>query len=390
MIDILKSFIEKPSRVAVGLMSGTSLDGIDAAVVRITGSGTSSVVELLGFSTLPFEPQERRALLNLCSRETGKVDDICAMNVYLGKKFAEAATLAAQGAGLSLQEVDFISSHGQTIHHMPDRQATLQIGELAVIAARTGCLTVGDFRPSDMAAGGQGAPLVPLVDYLLFGSPERGRALLNIGGIANVTVLPAQAREGDVVGFDTGPGNVLIDEVVSLGTAGKEHMDRDGHIARQGVVCRELLDSWLNTDPFVWHTPPKSTGREQYTAEYAAELFVRGQGQGLSFPDLVATVTAYTSESIAINFREFVDPLCAVSEVYVGGGGVNNPVLMENLSVGLQRRVLPMESLGISSDAKEAVAFAVLGNEFLLGRTNNLPTATGAKRAVRMGKLVLP
>ena len=390
MIQFLESIVTKPARLAVGLMSGTSLDGIDAAVVRLKGCGSGTEVELLHFTTLPFTTQEREAIMNLCAVSTSKVDDICAMNVYLGERFAQAAILVVQAAGLDMAHIDFISSHGQTIHHMPASLATLQIGELSVIAARTGCLTVGDFRPSDMAMGGQGAPLVPYVDYLLFGSKQKGRVLLNIGGIANITVLSADTSPEGVIAFDTGPGNVLIDAVTSIGTGGLERMDRDGQLAQQGKPCQQLLESWLKRDLFIGASPPKSTGRELYTLSYAQTLYDEGEARGLSFPDIVATVTAYTVDSIELHFQEFIDQAYQISEVYVGGGGVHNPVLMANLRAKLQREVLSMESLGFPSAAKEAVAFAVLGNEFLMGRTNNLPSATGASRPVRMGKLALP
>jgi anhydro-N-acetylmuramic acid kinase len=390
MLKRLLELSEKKTRLAVGLMSGTSLDGIDAALVEIEGASLSTRVRLLKFLTLPYDSAEKSDILRLCDPETSPVDEICRMNVKLGRKMAQAALAVMEKAGVDRSGIDFISSHGQTIYHMPEQYATLQIGELAEIAQGTGCITVGDFRPADMAAGGQGAPLVPYVDYLLFRHPHEGRVMLNIGGISNVTVLKADAGPEEVAAYDTGPGNMLIDAVVLIGTGGKLHFDKDGELAARGRICQEWLEELLREDPYIRIKPPKSTGRELYSTRLAEKLWARGRSLGLELEDITATMTAYTAATIEYHFRHFIDPEADIGKVFVGGGGMNNPVIMENLRKRLKRKVLPMEAVGFSSDAKEAVAFAVLGNEFLHGNPNNLPSATGAQRPVIMGKLALP
>jgi anhydro-N-acetylmuramic acid kinase len=390
MIEKLSHIMSKSKKLAVGLMSGTSLDGIDAALVEIEHAGIETKVNLVSFCTLAYNEEERLGLLELCSPESSPVDKVCAMNVYLGHKFAEASRAVVESAGRTLKEVDFISSHGQTIYHMPDHGATMQIGELAVIADATGCLTVGDYRPSDMAAGGQGAPLVPYADHLLFHSLDIGRVVMNIGGISNVTILKSGAQSHEITAFDTGPGNLLIDAIVSIGSDGALHYDRDGKIAASGKVNEDWLSELLCRDAFILKKPPKSTGREQYSMEFAWDLWAQGNDLQLSFEDITATITAYTSHSIAANFDKHIDSAANITEVIVGGGGTRNPVLMANLRSLLKRNVVSSDEYGIPSDAKEAVSFVVLGNEFLHGNTNNLPSATGASRAVVMGKLALP
>jgi anhydro-N-acetylmuramic acid kinase len=390
MIEYLSSIHSKEKKLVVGLMSGTSLDGIDAALVEIEGFGKQTKVNLLEFDTLAFTENEKKEILKLCSPKTSSVDQICKINVDLGKKFSAAALHVMSKAGKSPDEIDFISSHGQTIFHMPEAGATLQIGELAVISAETGCLTVGDFRPNDMAVGGQGAPLVPFVDYLLFHHPEKGRILLNIGGISNITVIPTSAKDHDILAFDTGPGNVLIDAIVAIGTEGKDYFDLGGHFAQSGTVDYQWLQQLINADSFIHKAPPKSTGREYYTSEVARNLWMEGSERGLTFESIIATVTQFTVESIAINIEQCLKNGVVISEVLVGGGGVHNSFIMEQLQKRLKQKVLSMEAINVSSDAKEAVAFAILGNEFIHGNTNNLPSATGAERKTMMGKLVLP
>jgi anhydro-N-acetylmuramic acid kinase len=390
MIQQLTHILQKNKKLAVGLMSGTSLDGIDAALVEIEHSGLETKVHLLHFETLPYKAEEREQILQLCSPTTSSVDEICRMNVYLGRKMAEAALKVINNAGKTAQQVDFISSHGQTIYHMPEQHATLQIGELAIIAEESGCLTIGDFRPNDMAAGGQGAPLVPYVDFLLFSSNEKGRILINIGGIGNMSVLPANAQVDQVIAFDTGPGNMLIDAMVQMGTNGELSYDDGGDIAARGKVCQEWLEQIVSDDRYVSQPPPKSTGRELYSMVMAKKLRQEGLTRQLSFEDIVATVTHYTIQSIVINIKNYIDPNYDIQEVLVGGGGVHNKVLMRGLQSQLKQKVSSMEELNFSSDAKEAIAFAILGNEFIHGHPNNLPTATGANRPVVMGKLVMP
>ncbi|WP_020616511.1 anhydro-N-acetylmuramic acid kinase [Paenibacillus daejeonensis] len=386
------------SRIGVGLMSGTSLDGVDAAVVNLTGSGKGMTVELLHFVSTPYEDDLREQLKRLCSPGSSDVAALTGMNVYLGRLFADCALAAVREAGLTVAEVDFISSHGQTIWHMPDSAAsdpflpssTLQIGDLSVLAKRTGCVVVGDYRPADLAVGGQGAPLVPYGDLMLFGHPSRGRLLQNIGGIGNCTVLPAGAEAKDVIAFDTGPGNMIMDQVVLSLTDGRMTYDKGGEWAAQGTPDRTLLEEWL-AHPYFAAPPPKSTGRELFGAVYAAEVLRQAADEGLSSADTVATVTALTSMSISMAFNHFIIPRTSVEEVIVSGGGAHNRTLMRQLTEQLPgQKVLTSTELGLPEDAKEAVIFAVLGHDFLQGMPNNLPAATGASRPTIMGKLALP
>lgn len=390
MLQVLGNILNKDKKLAVGLMSGTSMDGIDAALVEIEGSYKDTRVKLLDFLTVPYTDAEKTALFDLCGINTSRVDAICSMNMYLGKKMGEAARAVVIKSGKQMRDIDFISSHGQTIYHMPEKGATLQIGDISAIAAVTGCVTAGDFRPSDMAYGGQGAPLVPYVDFILFSHPEKGRVLLNIGGISNITALKAGGSENDVWAFDTGPGNVLIDMIIKIGTSGKYKYDPDGSIAAAGSCNEQWLKRIISRDIYLNKKPPKSTGREYYTEELAKGLFEEGKRLGLGLSDIAATVTAYTAETIASQLGSYVEPYCRIDELFVGGGGVHNRTLMGELSRRLDVPVYSMETLGCNSDAKEGIAFAVLGNEFLCGRANNLPGATGADRRVIMGKLALP
>lgn len=386
--------LRKEKVLAVGLMSGTSMDGIDAALVEITGAGYDTDVNLIAFRTSEYEEQLKQEIFRACNPETSSVDEICRLNVVLGEKMASAVLNVVKQSTFSMKEIDFVSSHGQTIYHLPDEHATLQIGELAVIAHKTGCVTVGDFRPSDMAAGGQGAPLVPFVDQRLFRSKLKGRVLINIGGMANLTVLPRSNEEvvndDRILAFDTGPGNVLIDEIVRIGTDGAMLFDDAGMIASKGKVKSSWLLQILSRDDFLARQYPKSTGREHYHRKMAEELWQEGKDQGFTFEDIVSTVTSYTIRSISMAIQEQLDENYTIDEVFVGGGGVHNQYLMKGLNNELQRPVLSMEDINFSSDAKEAIAFAILGNEFLRQKPNNIPSTTGADRPVCMGKLALP
>ena len=381
-------------RKIIGLMSGTSVDGIDAALVEVCGDGTRSETQLLGFGFTPFPEDLRREILELNDPATGRVDRICRMHAVLGEWFARAALNVCEEAGISVLDVDAVGSHGQTVHHQPELsevfgvsvRSTLQIGDPSVIAERTGLTTVADFRARDVAAGGQGAPLVPLVDFLLFRSEQVARVMLNVGGIANVTVLPRACAARDVFAFDTGPGNMLIDGLVSDLTDGAERFDVDGAMAGKGSVCEPLLDELMG-HPFLMEEPPKSTGRESFGHVLAARVLQ--DRRGLSGPDLVRTVTAFTARSIADALNRFVDPVCQVQEVVVSGGGADNPVLVGMLDEALGPiDLVRVDDLGVPSDAKEAVAFAVLANETLEGRAGNLPRVSGASRRVVLGVVV--
>jgi len=375
----------------IGLMSGTSADGVDAAMADVPASGRG--VRLLAFRTVPYPPRVRRMVLDLSGPGGGTVDALCHANAVLGERFAEAAVRLAEEAAIPLGQVDLIGSHGQTVCHLPrGRRAggrvirsTLQIGEPCVIAERTGVTTVADFRPRDMAAGGQGAPLVPYADFLLFGHRRLSRVVCNIGGIANITYLPAGGGPDAILAFDTGPGNMVMDALVQRMTAGRRAFDRGGRRARAGRVHDGLLAELLR-HPFLRRRPPKSTGREEFGEAFAEGLLARGAALGLDGNDLVATAAAFTARAIARACRRLPG---RVDETILCGGGARNPALTEPLGRALAPApVRPMDELGLDADAKEAVSFALLAAATIRGQTSNVPSATGAARPVVLGKII--
>ena len=370
--------------IVVGLMSGTSADGVDAAVVELRGAPPALSWQVLAHQTVPHPPALRAEILACCDPQTGTVARLCTLNVWLGEAFAAAALAALRAAGVAPHEVAVIGSHGQTVWHAPSGPfpSTLQLGSPAVIAERTGCAVVSDFRARDLAAGGQGAPLVALVDTLLFTDPRRARAVQNIGGIGNVTFVPA-AGAGRALAFDTGPGNVLIDDAVARWTAGAQQYDRDGQIALSGQADEAWLAELLQ-HPYFELPPPKTTGREVWGAQLGAEMWATGQGRGLRGPDIVATMTALTAASIAQSYRRWLPEPPA--EVIVSGGGALNPALMTMLGQAIAPAgLLTSDQLGLAATAKEAVAFALLAYESWHGRPGNLPAATGAARPAVLG-----
>lgn len=391
--------LKKKKKYVIGLMSGTSVDGIDAAVVEITGHGLETTVNLIAFETFPFPPDVPQRILALCQPDTSRVDDICEMNFHIGHLFAEAVKHTLQKNGMFARDIDLIGSHGQTIHHLPPFTepqgkikipSTLQIGEPAVIAHETGIPTIADFRVADMAAGGQGAPLVSYPDYLLFRDTAKTVGLLNIGGIANLTVLPADGSFDSVSAADTGPGNMCVDAVVSEITDGKERYDEAGQRAAQGTSHQPLIDEWLK-HPFFQLTPPKTTGREMFGHTFAMECLTACREQSLTNNDAIATLTDLTVQTVALYISQFVSEQNPIDRLYVSGGGVHNRTLMQRLSEVLVNTVVePVDTSGISADAKEAIAFAILANESLHGQAGNLPSATGASVRKVLGKFVCP
>lgn len=370
--------------LVMGLISGTSLDAIDAALVAIDVVDQQYVLDLRAFAMVPFDAALRQRARQLMPPYSGSTVAVCETHVLLGEAFAAAAHQLAAQAGVPLSTVDLIASHGQTVYHQVAPGAprsTLQLGAPAVIAERTGCTVVADFRLRDMAAGGEGAPLVPYLDWLLFADPGCARAVQNIGGIGNVTYLPAH---GGYLAFDTGPGNVLIDEAVRLLTNGAQSYDRDGRLAAAGCVDEALLQEWL-AHPFFQAAPPKSTGREQWGPEQARRYLEQARARGCTAADAIATLTALTARSIADAYRRF---LGAVDEVLLCGGGARNPTLVRMIAAALPTaRVRCVDELGLNADAKEALAFALLGYATLHGWPANLPAATGASHPVVLGSL---
>ena len=370
--------LEKPR--VVGIMSGTSADAVDAALVEMGESP-----RLLNFISMPMPPKVRERLQDIFT-DRGSPSEITQMHWLRGELFAQAAMQV-----MGEEKADLIASHGQTICHLPRSgdylgyqvRGTLQIGEAAVIAERTGCLTVADFRPQDLAAGGQGAPLVPFADYLLFHNDAVDRIALNIGGMANITVIPA---EGEITACDTGPGNALSDALMFLSTGA--YYDRDGAVAAQGQVIPELLDELLQ-HPYLSLPAPKSTGREIFGRDLAAGMLGRMLAPGTALADLVRTALAFTARSIALHAERYTS---GETEMFAAGGGVENPVLWKELRLALPERISlrRLEELGVPAQARECLAFALLGHEALSGKPANVPAATGARRRVILGKIVQP
>lgn len=361
-------------RVA-GIMSGTSLDGIDVALVELRGAGAKLSIETRAFVSVEYPKKIREGLLAISNRDC-HTREIARLNFELPRLYARAL------AKLPLKP-ELVGCHGQTIYHEAG-VCTLQIGDGAVLAELAGVPVISNFRTRDMAAGGQGAPLAPFFDYRVFRDAKRGRVALNLGGIGNVTALPPGAKPEETIAFDTGPGNMVIDQLVARHTKGREMFDRDGHWARRGRVQVELIAELLRENRYYRARPPKSAGREQYGAEFVDRLVKTGW----PMVDLIATATAFTAATVADQIRRFVTPRQPVHDLVVSGGGARNPVLMAYLAAFLPgTRVQTSAEYGVDPDAKEAIFFALLAYEAWHGRTNNWPAATGAKRAVRMGEL---
>jgi len=376
----------------VGLMSGTSLDGIDVALVNIKGSGASSKLELLDFLSIPFSEKERLEIEKSLSVETSDVRTICSLNFALGYKFAFGVKKICQKNNIQTQNLAVIGSHGQTIYHQTKTEdglvpSTLQIGEAAVIAYETQALVVSNFRTMDIASGGQGAPLVPYTEWLLYTDLQKSRLLQNIGGIANVTVLPKKAKLEDIVAFDTGPGNMIIDEICQQ--LFDAPYDENGLLAKQGNINEKLLARCMDV-AYITKSPPKSTGRELFGKEFAQQLIK--ENANLCKYDLLTTLTMFTAKSIVCNYQKFVFPHYEIDELIVGGGGSYNATLIRMLKELLAGvcTVKVQEEIGFSSSAKEAIAFAILANETLHGNSSNVPRATGAKSHVVLGNLTFP
>jgi anhydro-N-acetylmuramic acid kinase len=372
----------------IGLMSGTSADGVDAALMEWPEGRSARPFELLAFRQDDFPDDLQQRIHQLADRRLPGEDvlrEFARLDVDLGERFAAAAAAVAAEAGVPLESVAAIASHGQTVAHHPELRASLQIGDPSVIAERTGCTTVADFRARDLAAGGEGAPLAPFFHFAAFANADEGRLVLNLGGIANVTWLPRGADPDEVVAFDVGPANALIDGVVRSVTDGAERMDRDGRRGLAGKVDEELLEALLD-DEFLRRPPPKSTGRERYGMAEAEALVRRSREDGRSDDDLVATLVAFTAGSVEAACRDF---LATPDRVLVGGGGCDNPAVMQALAAAFpEAPVEPFDAAGVPAGAAEAMAFALMGRNTLLGIPNHLPRCTGAARSAVLGEIV--
>lgn len=375
---------------SVGLMSGTSLDGVDAVLVDINGTGMNTKVDVIKFNTYEIPADIKDEIKKACLPNQSSSALICSLNFKLGHLFSNAVKSICKEANINASELSFVATHGQTIYHIPKAikgyiPSTLQIGEPSIIAYENNVKVVSNFRTMDIAAGGEGAPLVPYSEYILYGGRGEDIALQNIGGIGNVTVIPGENDMRKVYAFDTGPGNMMIDEACQRLFGVK--YDKGGEIGSKGNVNKEMLDR-LMSHPYISVFPPKSTGREDFGEDYVCTLLERYNN--LPKEDIVATLTAFTAESIVDSYKKHIIPKVNLKKVIIGGGGAHNKTLINLIKNGLNGiEVLTQEEIGHSSDAKEAIAFAILGNETIHGNTSNVPSATGAKANVILGNITL-
>jgi anhydro-N-acetylmuramic acid kinase len=384
----------KPMLV-LGLMSGTSADAIDVALARISGTPPNLDAKLLDHASFKFPPALRKEILRIAEQQPISAGELSQLNFRLGHIYADAVLAACKKFKVASSRVALIGNHGQTIFHQgapvpylgARTSSTLQIGEGSVIAARTGITTVSDFRPADMALGGQGAPLVPFADYALYRHPKLGRVSLNLGGIANITVIPAAARPDQVFAFDTGPANMLIDALVQHFTGGRQRFDKNAHLASQGRSIPALLNELL-CDPYLKLAPPKSTGREYFGHAHIQKLLALGRLHRAKSNDLIRAATIFTALSVVDSLNRFVLPKTKIHQLIVSGGGAQNPLILAQLSAALSGiETLPSSQFGIPEDAKEAFAFALLAYETFHQRPANLPSATGARGPAILGKI---
>ncbi|MGB6669813.1 MAG: anhydro-N-acetylmuramic acid kinase [Candidatus Acidiferrum sp.] len=384
----------KPMLV-LGIMSGTSADGIDVALARISGAPPRLDAKLLASTSSKYPSALRKEILRVAEQHPITAGELSQLNFRLGEIFAEVVLAACREFRVSRKRIALIGSHGQTIFHQGKpapyfghaTASTLQISEPSVIAARTGITTVGDFRPADIALGGQGAPLVPYADYLLYRHDKLGRVSLNLGGIANITVIPAAAKPEQVIAFDTGPANMLIDALVAHFTHGRLRFDKDARIAQTGRPIPALLDE-LMRDPYLKLAPPKSTGREYYGHAYLKKVFALGKRHRAKPADLIRAATIFSALSVVDALNRFVLPNTKIQQLIVSGGGARNPLLLAQLAAALKNiEILPSAQFGIPEDAKEAFAFALLAYETFHRRPGNIPSATGAHALAILGKI---
>lgn len=378
------------SHLVIGLMSGTSVDGIDAALVNINKRS----IKLVDFDTYSYPSQLREQILKTSSPGGGSTQKVCRLNVLLGEIFADAAFKIITKARIKPNDVSLIGSHGQTIQHLPNPveqygyniRATLQLGEASIIAQRTGITTVADFRPADIAVGGQGAPLLPLLHYHLFRGNE-DVIVQNIGGISNLTYIPTNGEIDDIIAFDTGPGNMLLDGLVEHYSKGEENYDHAGAKASRGDTCQPLLDELLK-HPFLSKIPPKTCGREEFGKKFINKILKGAKKYQLSVEDTLHTVTDFTAQCIIRSYKDFIPPKAQIKNVLVAGGGQYNLTLMFLLQRGLEIPLSPVDDHGVCGDALEAMGFALLAHETMCGRPGNVPSATGARRPAILGKVV--
>lgn len=387
---------KKEKKYVVGIMSGTSLDGVDVALVEIEGNSIFTKINLIGFLEYPFPIGLKDKLLKNSIKESSNVEDLSQLNFLIPNIYFKTIQSLCNNINFPISKIDLIGTHGQTIQHLPQKQnyfgykisSTLQIGDPAVLAKLSGIVTIGDFRTGDMALGGEGAPLIPYFDFILFHSKQKNRALLNIGGISNFTILNKEKGLKDVLAFDVGPGNMLIDTVTKKFF--NKEFDKDGEIAKSGKLNTKLFEALKLNDNFIERKPPKSTGREYYGENFLSILF--NEFEDVKSEDWLHTITKFTSYGIYRNYQKFIEEETKIDELIISGGGAKNKFLYECLNNDFDKNIeiKIIDDLGISSDAKEAVCFAVLANETISGNPTNIPRTTGASRPTILGKICLP
>lgn len=392
---MLADLAKKKQKLVIGLMSGTSADGMDAVLTEIAGYGLETKIQTKAFLTIPYDREFRERLLNIAKGDFGGSAELSQLNFYLGARSAHACLAVCEKAGVSPSAVDLVGSHGHTVFHHPLKEpyfglpvsSTLQLGEASVICEALGCPVVSDFRVRDVAAGGCGAPLVPYAEYILYSESGKTIALQNIGGIGNITCLPKNGMLEQVFAFDTGPGNMVMDALCAVMTGGEKSFDENGGLAAGGAVSPELLDFMLDDD-YLRRPPPKTTGREMYGKAYVDKILKKSGQLKLPLIDVLSTATMFTAKCIQHSVESFLPAV--PDRLIIGGGGAYNPTLLRMIRGCLPGcRVLTNEDIGLDSGAKEAVSFALLANEAIGGLYNNVPSATGADHPVVMGKISL-
>jgi anhydro-N-acetylmuramic acid kinase len=390
-VDLIE-LIKKKERKVIGILSGTSVDAVDIVLLKIKGTGIDSKIQIIDFQSFKI-PAKLKDYILKCSRiGENDVEDICKLNFIIGKLFANNINNFLKIRKITPKAIDLIGSHGQTIHHIPKfsdefgikTKSTLQIGDPSVIANQTGITTIGDFRTADVAVDGDGAPLVPYLDYILFADKNKSRILINIGGIANLTYLKKNCKINEVVAFDTGPGNMLIDGLCKHYF--NINYDKDSKIALKGRLNKSLFNFLFDEDIYFKSYPPKSTGREYYGKKFLRKII--NKTYYLLREDVIRTVTEFTGYSIYYNIKNFLDTKNDIPEILVSGGGSENNIIMDTLKSLLKNSIVKkFEYYGINSANKEAVLFAVLANETISQKYNNVPSSTGAKKNVLLGKI---
>jgi len=389
----LGKILNKKEKYIVGLISGTSMDGVDAVLIKLKGCAEKTSFKQIGFITYPYPPGLKERIIEIISNKKVSLDEISRINFLIGEIFGEAALKVCQKSGVAISEIDLIGSHGQTIWHSPVKEemfghkigATLQLGDPSTIAVKTGIPTVGDFRTADVSSGGEGAPLIPYFDYLMFRDKSENRAILNIGGISNVTLLPKNCKKKDVIGFDCGPGNLLIDQIAKL--LFQKDFDKNGNIAIKGKLSVELLN-FMKEHPFLMKKPPKSSGREEFGNNYIKKILKFSEK--LKKEDIIKTITEFTAFAIYLNFQRFIKDRLKVDRLIISGGGAKNKLVMNSIKKYFKEtKIESTERYGIFPDAKEAIAFAVYANETISGNPISIKNVTGANRENILGKICL-